>query len=116
MADQYWGAEPMVVVVVAAARAAADESSGGGDGGTGGEVAAAPVACEPRLLQSFMSSTSHSQSSASVPALAAQSPPLPCVTPGLRTSVLSFVASATPHTAQPEPGSPLKSPTQSTSV
>jgi hypothetical protein len=31
----------------------------------------------------------------------------------LRTSVLSFVAALTPHTSQPLPGSPWKSPTQS---
>ena len=48
----------------------------------------------------------HSQSSAVVPLLAGQSPRLPVVTLGLRTRVWSLVAEASPHTSQPEPGSP----------
>ena len=82
---------------------------GGGAGGGGGDGRA----YDPRNVQVSWAKTIHSQSVAFVPAEAAQLPALPVVTLILRTSVWSLVAAAVPQTSQPEPGSALKSPTQS---
>ena len=68
--------------------------------------------CFPKSVQSSLSLTIHSESSAFVPAEAVQSV-FPDITVSFLTSVWSFVAAVTPATSQPDPGSPLKSPTKS---
>ena len=70
----------------------------------------------PKSLQSFWSSTIHSESKALVPADIAQSPPLPVKTNSFRTSVWSLVALATPATSHPDPGSGPMVPMMSTMI